>query len=92
MQQVLDASQTTGSEFTHPGTVAFLILADHIGGTWQLQVKAPNGTWVDDEMTFIDDGIQIWYGTPSLPYRLTSGSVGASAWLLTNAYKAGVLQ
>lgn len=81
MQKILLSTETTGDAFTPNGGTALIVLSGHAGGTWQLQVSTPDGTWVDDEMTFTDDGIQAWHCTSELSYRLTGGTAGAEAWV-----------
>ena len=89
MLSILDATQTTGDEFYPPGGTALILLTGHAGGTWQLEVQAPDGTWVEDEMTFTDNGIKAWFNVAHLKYRLTGGNAGAKAWVFSNGYKPG---
>lgn len=93
-KRVLGPTQTTSDEFAAPGGLAHLLLSGHSGGTWKLQVKDPDGTWVDLDgdtgVTFDDDGMVTWYGTAHLMYRLTGGTVGAKAWMVSNAPAPGI--
>ena len=82
--QILDTADTTSDVFTPPGGVSFVLLSDHAGGTWQLQVRTPDGDWIDDEMEFTENGIQAWYGSPALAYRLNGGTAGAKAWVVND--------
>ena len=92
MIKVLDNDQTTGKVIHfrtgNPNDVGprfivgvqSIILTGHAGGTWTLQCQAPNGTWVDSNVTFDDNGIKDFYGWPEVDYRLNGGDVGAEAW------------
>ena len=91
--QVLTAAQTTGAEFHHPGELAFLLLSAHAGGTWKLQVRSPDDEWVDADgdagIEFRESGYKVWYGDALSRFRLTGGTAGAKAWLVTSE-RAGV--
>ena len=93
MNQILKDSQTTGASFrvrtgnpTYTGSqdisaVHHIILVDYqSGASWTLQAEAPDGTWIDTDIEFNNDGIKSFHATPELSYRLTGGVVGASAW------------
>ena len=93
-KRILDATETEGSLFYHPGNMLVsILLSDHAGGTWTLQKQTPDGAWVDLGgdlgVEFDSDGEQFFYGTPILPYRLTGGTVGAKAWVLIADYAPG---
>ena len=96
MKQVLEATETTSKPFTVYTPIAAILLADHAGGTWKLQVLKPGGDqdvetdWVDDEYTATDNGLKAIYTFPELLYRITGGDVGAEAWLLQNMAVPGV--
>lgn len=81
MEKVLDAAQTTSDVWISSGRNGIIILTGHAGGTWTLQIQAPDGTWVDTDVTFTANGVQTnFYTVPGFSYRLTGGSAGASAW------------
>ena len=85
--QMLTSTQTESDEFTPYGGPMFLLMQGHAGGTWILQVKAPNGEWVDLDddpggVKFAGDGMIHFYGMPWLPYRISGGTPGASAWVM----------
>ena len=83
--QILSSTQTTSDEYEAAGTRArggSVILADHAGGTWKLQVQYPgdSDTWVDTGVEFDDDGVQGALDfVQGWRYRLTGGTVGAKA-------------
>ena len=84
MRKILGDADATGKEFSTPGGVCLIQLENHAGGTWQLEaMKIDKTGWVEDEMTFDDDGLQAWWSAQELTYRLTGGSVGAQAHLLS---------
>ena len=91
VRQILTATQTTSDEFNSPGTIVAVIMTSHSGGTWKLQVKAPDDTWVDDDPKFTKNDVLYFYCTSGLLYRLTGGTAGATAWLVSTAYRPGVL-
>ena len=77
---VLTATQTTGDEFNLPGGTQTLILDDHAGGTWVLQVRGPGGNWIDTDIDSIaESGIYAFVAHAGGQYRITGGSAGAIA-------------
>ena len=83
---ILSASQSMSDEFNVAGNRVFILLKDHAGGTWDLEVMAPDGDWVviaDDSggVQFDSDGLVLFYGMPWMTYRLNSGNAGAKAWV-----------
>ena len=88
MQQILFATQTTSGVHEAAGGLVngTVLLSSHAGGTWTLQVLAPDDsateTWIDTSVTFTANGIQsglVFERT--LNYRLTGGTAGALAWI-----------
>ena len=81
MRQFLAATQATGdvvvSERTAP---ALVMLAQHAGGTWTLQFQAPNGDWIDSDITFVANGGKAFRAFQGLPMRMHGGTAGALAW------------
>ena len=94
IKKILGIAQTTSAEFGHPGGLAFILMDRHAGETWTLQVQTPEGRWVDlsgvGGVEFDENGMQVFYGTGALSYRLTGGTVGAEAWVVSNEYAPGV--
>ena len=95
VKAVLAATETTGSEFFVTEDRAFLLMEGHAGGEWTLQIKTPDDTWMDiadssGGILFDDDGLQFFYGQAYLPYRLTGGTVGAQAWLISSRRAPGL--
>ena len=91
----LAATQTEGSEFSVNEDRVFILMEGHAGGEWILQIKTPNGTWMDiaDDsggISFDSDGLQFFYAQAWLNYRLNGGTVGAQAWLLSSDRNPGV--
>ena len=84
MKQILSATQATSDEFPAGGNrySATVMLTAHAGGTWTLQVEAPDGTWIDTNVTLTaNDIFSDVIFERGLKYRLTGGSVGAKAWV-----------
>ena len=86
MKKILESTETTGQPFRAAGGVLIIQLEEHAGGTWRLEARSVSNptVWVEDEMTFTDDGRKAFYASPELDYRLTGGAVGAVAYLLSN--------
>lgn len=82
-KQILLDSQATGEEFKPIGGPMVILLSGHVGGTWTLQIETPNGVWQDTAITFAANGDQGFRLSPELTYRLTGGTIGAEAWLVT---------
>ena len=89
MKQILADTQTTSDEYHAGGNrySATVILTNHAGGTWTLEVEAPDGTWVDPESVQFtkNDVFSNVIFERGLNYRLTGGSVGATAWVSEQA-------
>ena len=84
MQKILESTDATGKEFSTPGGVCLIQLENHAGSTWQLEaMKIDKTGWVEDQMTFDDDGLKAWWSAHEVIYRLTGGSVGAEAYLIS---------
>ena len=62
-----------------------IVLFDYQGGTWVLQYQNPNvlGDWQSSEIEFSEAGDKDFYISDALDYRLTGGTAGASAWLVS---------
>ena len=84
MKQILSATQAGSDEFPAGGNrySATVMLTAHAGGTWTLQVQAPDDTWINTNVTFTSNDIfsDVIFER-GLNYRLTGGSVGATAWV-----------
>ena len=81
MNQILIATQGTSDIWLFSGKDGTIVLTNHAGGTWTLQVEAPDATWIDTDVTFTDNGIKAdFVTTPGLRYRLNGGDAGATAW------------
>lgn len=84
--QILTETQTTSDTFSLRGGPVFILLSDHAGGTWTLEIQNPDGDWVDigegaGGVSFDDNGLVYFYGMPWMSYRLTGGDDGAKAWI-----------
>ena len=93
--EILKATEAIGSEFSVNLDRVFLLMEGHVGGTWTLQIKTPDGTWMDiaDDsggISFDSDGLQFFYAQPWLNYRLNGGTTGAKAWLLSSERNPGL--
>ena len=87
MKQILTATQTTSDETHLSGSLAFVILEGHAGGTWVLQIKGPvTDTWIDTDVDFTGSGIKAFDSNGELLYRLTGGTVGAVASVADGAF------
>ena len=82
-KKILDIAQVTGDVFKPIGGPSVILLSGHTGGTWTLQVENPNGIWQDTAISFTAVGDQGFRLSPELSYRLSGGTVGAEAWLVT---------
>ena len=78
--RVLEATQQTGRTFRVSGPVGQIILRLHQGGTWTLQVQAPDGEWVNTDIIWTSDGVQSFDSQLEWLYRLNGGNSGAMAW------------
>ena len=96
VQQILASADSVGSEFNAPEEKMFILLTDHAGGDWILQIKNPDGDWkdiADDSggVQFDSDGLTIFYCQAYLPYRLNGGTAGAKAWLISGEKMPGYM-
>ena len=92
MRQILDITEATGSVFMVRGgaptfsgpqdllSAQIVIMDIHAGGTWNLEVRVPDGNWVPTgiELTSID--VHDFRSSGELEFRLTGGTVGARAY------------
>ena len=65
----------------------YIILNPHTGGTWVVEIKDPDGEWVNISPTSggMDEAGMYWYkSSAAIRYRLSGGTLGAKAWV-TNA-------
>ena len=83
-QEILEDTETTGREFFVKGTEFVVMLTGHAGGTWSVEQRAPDGTWVDLDEDFDGNGEKAIIVAPDWPYRITGGSAGAQAWANDN--------
>ena len=85
MKQILFETQTQGDEYEAAGGLTnggSIVVSAHAGGTWTLQVEAPDGTWISTSITFTANGIQGALAfEPGLKYRLNGVTVGAKGWI-----------
>ena len=82
MRKILSDTQATSDTWIGSGKDGTIMLTGHNGGTWTLQAQAPNGVWIDTDVTFDDTGIKAAFVmTAAIKYRLTGGSAGAEAWV-----------
>ena len=85
MYQILTETDTISKEFeaSSKDVNSSLILSGfQTGNAWELQVEAPDGTWIGTGVEFTANGIESGLVfTAGLKYRLTGGSAGAKAWI-----------
>lgn len=80
MRQVLHETQSTSDVWTTAGGPGWVLVEQHGGGTWTLQVRAPvGGSWIDLDIEFDNDGLQDYSVPAGSSLRLTGGTAGASA-------------
>lgn len=79
----MNATDTESREFTffeNSTGIGQVWIGTHAGGTWTLEFLAPEATaWVATDVSFITTGIQAFYYVAHASYRLTGGTVGATA-------------
>ena len=96
VKQILAAADAAGSAFAVAEGTVFILMADHAGGDWKLQIERPDtGAWMDiadssGGVTFDSDGLQVFVAQSFLNYRLFGGTTGAVAWLLSTARNPGL--
>lgn len=79
---ILTATQANGRVFKMGGGPWAIKLKNHAGGTWVLQVRTPGETdadWVDTDVDFTDNGIKFYNSSNEFEYRMSGGSLGATA-------------
>ena len=82
MEQILEAAQTTSSEWVAPTSQAVIELTAHAGGTWTFQYQGLDGIWYAvDGISFTQSDIFFVRTIPGRAYRLTGGTAGAQAWV-----------
>ena len=81
MKQVLQATDDTGAKFNTSGSGFYLLVSGHVGGNWTLQIQVPDGSWVDTDITFADNGVKFFHSSKHFQYRVTGGTTGAKAWI-----------
>ena len=85
--KILASDQTTGGAFRAAAGAHIISLAGYSGSTaWTLQQKHPEqvsgaDVWLDSNVTFTESGIKSVILSNAYEYRLTGGTVGASAYL-----------
>ena len=92
MKQILEATDAEGKIFmfrggapTYTGPQDILsrqqaIVDVHTGGTWTLQERVPDRTWIDSDITFDDVGVKAFWASQEMEYRLSGGTIGAEAF------------
>ena len=95
LKQIITDSQTEGSEFSVSEDRAFILMEGYVSGEWKLQIRTPNGNWMDiadssGGISFNSDGLQFFYAQPWLNYRIAGGDAGAEAWLLAPGPNPGL--
>ena len=80
-QRVLGSTETEGQPFKLLGGVAAVFVSGHSSGTVQLQIKDPDGNWVDDEPSWNSDGIIYFYSNSVFEYRVVASVAGSEAWV-----------
>lgn len=80
LKQILFAHETTGDSFVTEAGIGQILLSDHSGGTWTLQVRSPSGDWLDTDATWTGNGIRSFDAQADFPYRMNGGTAGALAW------------
>ena len=78
------ATDAASREFHVKGTVAFVMLTKHAGGTWTVEMKSPDDEWVDIDQDFDGNGVKAIHAENDLAYRVTGGTQGATAWVIDN--------
>ena len=83
MRQVLkdDGTEMT---FSLSGGIQQAMISDHSGGEIKMQVRAPDGEWMDTDVIFNDNGIQAFHSASGVAYRFT-GQSGSE-----NGYVSGI--
>ena len=86
--RVLDVGQQHGREFRHAGhSQGDFILCHHSGaGLVILQAQTPDGEWIDlggdGGVEFSESGMQQFFGSSEITYRLRCDGPGSKAWLV----------
>lgn len=82
-KKILESNEAVGDAFLIEHPRAFIVMK-HAGGTWNLEILLPDGTWLNigaGGVQFTSGGLFHFYAVPAMNYRLRGGSVGAEAWL-----------
>ena len=79
--KILGATQSIGDKWPAIGGIYYVVLDDHSGGTWTVQILTPLGNWIDTDLTFTDNGVKRFDACPGFFYRINGGTDGASAWI-----------
>ena len=78
--QILSATDTEGDPFVVNGGIYQVVVTD-----WQseltIEVEAPDGTWIETDQSFDDEGVKVMYLSASARYRANTSSAGAQAWV-----------
>ena len=80
MHEILTATQTTGDSWLASGSDSTVLLDQHAGGEWVMQVQSPLGNWINTDITFAGNGIKDFSTIQGVAYRLHGGDAGAVAW------------
>lgn len=81
-EQVLDATETT-ADFACGGECIFL-LTDHTGGTWKVEIIAPNPSSTplgDPDFVFTKNDTQRFAVPANTKMRISGGTVGARGYV-----------
>lgn len=84
-KQVLTTTQATSDLWKPDNVQQFVTVSAHSGGEWVVQVRTPDGEWVDLDVLFDDNGQKTFYTLRGWNYRLHGGTEGAKAWVTDSA-------
>ena len=83
MPLVMNATDTESREFTffeNSTGIGQVWIGTHAGGTWVLEFLAPEAdAWLETDVSFTTTGVQAFYYLAHASYRITGGTVGATA-------------
>ena len=80
MINILSATDSQSAEFVS-GTERWGFLLVSNGGSWQLQLQDPDGTWhAIPDATYTATNIYVYQGIEGIPMRFVGGTVGAKIW------------
>ena len=80
MQKILEDSETAGGEFKVDGGI-YQILVEGWVATLDLEIQTPNGTWIETNQQWSDDGVKAMYLAAAASCRMEASAAGAEAWL-----------